>query len=391
MAGKKVHRWSLKLHVMICLLSVFMIHAVSTFTQSVDFKGQLSGWSALKPEKPFQSAFGGRYIPELLISKQLNDKLKVDADISVNLYGTSIIPSFDSIETDGKVKFYRLWVRLSSNQFEARLGLQKINFGPSRFVRPLMWFDQIDPRDPLQITDGVYGILFRYYTLNNATFWLWGLYGNTDPKGWEFISTRKKSPEFGGRIQLPVPAGEVGFSYHHRIQDTLASLLPYPADAGRYFPENRIGIDGRWDIGIGLWFEGAFNHSSIDIPEYRYFKMLTAGMDYTFSWGNGLGLVSEQLFFSNSSKAFDMSNNRFFSALSLNYPLSLIWNITGMIYFDWDQKDLYRFLNLTLTYDKWSFYLMGFWNPEKFLIYRNIDNFDLFTGKGIQLMAVFNH
>jgi hypothetical protein len=86
-----------------------------------------------------------------------------------------------------------------------------------------------------------------------------------------------------------------------------------------------------------------------------------------------------------------MSNNMFFSALSLNYPLSLAWNITGMIYYDWDQNDLYRFLNLTLTYDKWSFYLMGFWNPERFLIYRNIDNFDLYTGKGIQLMAVFNH
>jgi hypothetical protein len=382
---------SLKLQVIISLQSAFIIYTFSCFSQPADLKGQLSAWSALKLEKPSQSAFGVRYIPEIVVNKKLNDKLQVDADISLNLYGTGTISTFDSIESDGRIKFYRLWIRLSSNQFEARLGLQKINFGPSRFVRPLMWFDQIDPRDPLQITDGVYGVLLRYYTLKNATFWVWGLYGNTDPKGWEFLSTRKKIPEFGGRVQLPVPAGEVGISYHHRIQDTLSSFLSYPANARRYFPENRIGIDGRWDIGIGLWFEGSVNHSNIDIPEFKYFKMATVGLDYTFDWGNGLGLVSEQLFFSNSEKVFDMSNSRFFSALSLNYPLSLIWNITGMIYYDWDQQDFYRFLNLTLTYDKWSFYMMGYWNPDKFLIYRSLDNYDLFTGTGIQVMAVFNH
>jgi hypothetical protein len=391
MAGAKLHMFSSKLFAMIFFQCICYIHTGSTFCQSADFKGQLSGWSALKMEKPYQSAFGVRYIPELLVDKKINDKLRLDADVSLNLYGTGMLHSFDSIETDGNIKFYRLWIRLSSNQFEARLGLQKINFGPSRFVRPLMWFDQIDPRDPLQITDGVYGLLLRYYTLNNTTFWLWGLYGNNKPKGWEFLTTRKNSPEFGGRVQLPVPAGEVGISYHHRIQDSTSSYLSYPAEARQHFPENRIGIDGRWDIGIGLWIEGVISHSKIDIPEYKYFRMLTLGLDYTFGWGNGLGLTNEQVLFSNAEKAFDMSNTRLFSALSLNYPLTLILDISGMIYYDWNQQEFYRFLNLTLTYDKWSFYLMGYWNPEKFLIYRNLDNYDLFTGKGIQLMAVFNH
>ncbi len=391
MSGIKQYRLTSKLHVILSLQSVFIIHAVSSFAQSPDLKGQLSGWSALKLEEPYQSAFGVRYIPELSANKKINDKLQLDASISLNLYGTSMIHSLDSIETDGKIKFYRLWIRLSSNQFEARLGLQKINFGPSRFVRPLMWFDQIDPRDPLQITDGVYGLLLRYYTLNNTTFWLWGLYGNNNPKGWEFLSTRKNSPEFGARVQVPVPGGEMGISYHHRIQDTISSFFSYPADAKKHFPENRIGFDGRWDIGIGLWFEGVVNQSEIDIPEYKYFKMLTVGFDYTFEWGNGLGLVSEQLLFSNSEKAFDFSNNRIFSALSLNYPLALLWNVTGMIYYDWNQQEFYRFMNLTLTYDKWSFYLMAFWNPARFLIYRNMEDNNLFTGKGIQLMAVFNH
>jgi hypothetical protein len=391
MSGTETYRSPLKLPRVLSMPLIFIMHTASCFSQSQDFKGQLSGWSALKTEKPYQYAFGARYIPELTLIKKLNDKIQLDADISLNLNGSGIMHSFDSIETDGKIKFYRLWIRLSSNQFEARLGLQKINFGPARFIRPLMWFDQIDPRDPLQITDGVYGILLRYYTLKNATFWLWGLYGNNHPKGWEFLSTRKNSPEFGGRIQVPVPKGEVGLSYHHRIQDSTSSFLSFPADAKRYFPENRIGIDGRWDIGIGLWFEGVIYHSSIDVPDFKYSRMVTIGIDNTFGWGNGLGLTSEQLLYSNSEKAFDMSNNSLFSALSLNYPLTLLWNVAVMIYYDWNQRDFYRFLNLKLTFDKWSFYLMGYWNPEKFLIYRNMDNYDLFTGKGFQLMAVFNH
>ena len=48
------------------------------------------------------------------------------------------------------------WLRLSTSRFEARVGLQKINFGSATLFRPLMWFDSLDPRDPLQITDGVY-------------------------------------------------------------------------------------------------------------------------------------------------------------------------------------------------------------------------------------------
>ncbi len=364
---------------------------IPVFPQQVEWKGQLSGWSTWKLENPLQTEFGTRYIPDLYILKKSEKKLQFDSEIALNMHANAVIFSFDSIDTGGKIKPYRLWARVSSEQFEVRFGLQKINFGPSRFIRPLMWFDQIDPRDPLQLTDGVYGLLFRYYTLKNATFWLWGLYGNTRPKGWELLSTRKKNPEFGGRVEFPVPGGEVGLSYHHRIQDTIASLLSYPSDAKRFFPENRIGIDGRWDLGIGLWFEGVLNHSGIDIPELRYTKMATLGFDYTFEWGNGLGLTSEQLLFSNTEKAFDVNNSSFFSVVSLNYSFTLVWSATAMVYFDWNQKDFYRFLNMTLAYDKWSFYFMGFWNPEKFLIYRNTDGNVIFTGKGIQLMAVYNH
>ncbi|MDR1585772.1 MAG: hypothetical protein LBS07_06360, partial [Prevotellaceae bacterium] len=102
---------------------------------------------------------------------------------------------------------------------EVRLGLQKINFGSAQLFRPLMWFDAIDPRDPLQMTDGVWGGLFRYYFQNNANFWLWTLYGNDEVKGWETAPSAQSLPEIGGRVQLPLKQGEVALSYHLREAD----------------------------------------------------------------------------------------------------------------------------------------------------------------------------
>lgn len=105
----------------------------------------------------------------------------------------------------------------------------KINFGSASIFRPLMWFDKIDYRDPLQLTDGVYALLGRYYFSNNANLWLWTLYGNDEPMGWEKTPAVWQIPEFGGRIQQPVPRGEAALSYHHREADFKAwyDTIPY--------------------------------------------------------------------------------------------------------------------------------------------------------------------
>jgi hypothetical protein len=34
---------------------------------------------------------------------------------------------------------------------------------------------------------------------------------------------------------------------------------------------------------------------------------------------------------------------------------------------------------------------MGFWNPDRFQVYPLMEEANLFAGKGIQIMAVFNH
>jgi hypothetical protein len=64
----------------------------------------------------------------------------------------------------------RVWIRLASPRFEARVGLQQISFGSASIFRPLMWFDGLDARDLMQFTNSVYGALARYLTAGNASF-----------------------------------------------------------------------------------------------------------------------------------------------------------------------------------------------------------------------------
>jgi hypothetical protein len=203
--------------------------SVYCYTQdSLSLKGQLSAWMLYNGANDLPFYAGGRYIPQLNYNMRQKKETHIDFEASVNINGSAGFHPFDTIVTTGRIKPYRLWARYSTQQFEVRVGLQKINFGSASLLRPLMWFDQVDSRDPLRLTDGVWGVLGRYYFLNNANIWLWGLYGNKDPKGWELSGTNSHFPEAGGRIQLPVPAGEAALSYHYRIADTrnMTGIVP---------------------------------------------------------------------------------------------------------------------------------------------------------------------
>ncbi len=145
---------------------------------------------------------------------------RVDFEAAAYVSGSVSSRSFESFTAGGRVSPYRLWARYTRRQFEFRLGLQKIDFGAATLLRPLQWFNEIDPRDPLQLTNGVYGALARYYFLNNTSVWLWGLYGNERTRGFDALPTNKRIPEYGGRVQLPTPRGEIALSYHHRTATT---------------------------------------------------------------------------------------------------------------------------------------------------------------------------
>ena len=371
----------------ISFLVTFVICVNNLFSQDIEIQGQLSTWSTINIDKTDEAQLGLRYIPTISYIKDSIAKGKFDTEISLNTFSSGQINCFENIETTGTIKPYRAWVRYSTKQLEIRAGLQKINFGSATMLRPLMWFDKMDPRDPLQLTDGVYGLLGRYYFLNNANIWVWGLYGNENLKGWETFTTKKNKPEYGARIQVPAKIGEIALTYHYREAD----ISEVPLTTTNSAMENRIAIDGKFDLEVGLWFEGALIHTDIEISEMSYQKLVNLGVDYTFGIGNGINAMTEFFVYDLSDKANTFNNNIRFSALSLSYPMGLNNNISVMAYYDWENKDYYRFVNFQHTLDNWSIYLMAFWNPDKFQIYQNIGDNSLFSGKGIQIMAVFNH
>ena len=356
--------------------------------QSLGFSGQAIGWTTLNPAEPFQTQVGLRYIPELSFSLPAGN-YSLDGEFSANIWGSAMWQG-DSITFDKQLSPYRMWVRFSGDQFELRAGLQKINFGSAQMFRPLMWFDRIDPRDPLQLTDGIYGLLGRYYFLNNANIWAWALYGDDKIKGWELIPSLKNSIEYGGRVQLPLYTGEVAATYHHRTADPTA-VLPDSTTQGMQAPENRIALDAKMDLIVGLWTEISLTHQDLSFTEQQYKTMLNMGMDYTFNLGNGLNMMAEGFGYLQGERPFANEEGVAFGLLSASYPVNIIHNVSAILFYDFTNENFYRFINWTVAYDKWSFYVMGFWNPETYSLYNVDPRTSLYGGWGFQLMAAFNH
>jgi len=359
--------------------------------QKLSFNGQLSAFHLSKIESPWQSANSLRYLPELKFTTPVSKDWKFDAEASVNADARLNFVHGDSLSGSVNLRPYRIWGRFSSERFEIRAGLQKINFGSASMLRPLMWFDHMDPRDPLQLTDGVYAALGRYFFQNNANIWLWGILPGKTAKGWEMLVTDRKIPEFGGRLQLPAGRGEIALSGHFRQigTDQTGSLLPLSFE--KPVPEYRIGLDGKWDIGPGIWFEGTCTWSDLPVSDLKHLRMLTVGTDYTFGLGNGLTTMAEQFFYLSGPELFKSAKPLTFTATSLTYPINLTHSVSSMIFYNWTSQDWYRFINWRMSLSNISFYLMAFWNPDQFDLYQNTGNSSLMGGKGIQLMFVWNH
>jgi hypothetical protein len=357
--------------------------------QSINFNGQAAGWITANNSGGFGFQTGLRYIPQLLFEIPASKNFKLDGELSADSYfNYSILPDTGNI-FDADANLYRFWLRYSGDRFEIRAGLQKINFGSASMLRPLMWFDRIDPRDPLKLTKGVYALQGKYYFRNNASVWLWILYGNKNAKGWELIPSKGNRPEFGGRVQLPVPRGELALSYHNRVAEFPDNWQP-PITGSRYFPENRFGFDIKIDLGVGLWFEGSVTHQKQDeIPAFT--KEMTLGADYTLGIGNGLNIMAEHLLIRSSEKLFSCGEGLSFTGISLGIPLSIITKVSTIVFYDWKNNGFYRFANLSLTFDNLALNIIGFWNPNDFKIFNYSTGPNMFAGAGGQFMIVYNY
>jgi len=349
-----------------------LIVPILTFAAERDFKGQLSlqGLGTHFSEN-WDGDAGLRYIPCLMLSQPISENRLFDAEISLN----GFLQTGEKI-TDDNIELYRLAVRYATTQSEIQLGLQKINFGPAQLLRSLMWFDRLNPTDPLQIAAGVWGLRYRYNFLNNTNIWLWGLCGNSDPKGLETYGSVKTKPEFGGRVQTPVPRGEIALTGHTRILN----------NSIRNFRENRIAFDGRWDILVGTWIEAVVQHQEIASP-YHYTKMLTLGLDYTFGIGNGLYVLGEYMINQLSNEFNESDRDAQLSAVMLNYPLGIFDNLALMAFYSWESDDMIQYISWQRTYDKIVLNLALFHYPDiKISMINTVGG-----GYGVQFMLIYNH
>jgi len=375
-------------------VALFIARPVDCQT-TVTFQGQLSTWFILNDSEPSTPGVGARYVPTLSIAHQLPDARLVDGEASINTYGLGESPNWQEVNGEAHVKPYRGWIRYKTPRFEARGGLQQINFGPALILRPLRWFDSVDPRDPLQLTEGVYALLLRGYLPHNFTVWGWGLYGNDHLKGLELNPTRERTPEFGGRLQAPLFKGEIAGSLHHRYADLSRGFAVVSDDQDPRARETRYGLDGKWDVGIGLWFEAeVIRQTSPALAAAADSRALTVGADYTFGVGNGLHVLAESFLQDLPAAVLGQQVSQRFTAASLNYPLGLIDSLSGIVTIYTERGEVYRFVNWQRTFDRWQFYFMGFWNPQQLLLAplsTTGSGQSPLSGRGVQIMAVFNH
>ena len=321
----------------------------------------------------------------MTLSKLLSAAGKIDGLVSAKVNFEAPAGELQINNENSEAKFYRLWARWSSSQFEVRAGLQKINFGPAKILRSLRWFDTIDARDPSELTDGVKAFLTRYYFLDNSNVWFWCLYGNDEIKGLEEVSSDGERPEIGGRYQFPVSAGEMAISVHHRkldrdkwTQSKAFTLISSDLTDGR---EDRIAVDGFWDAGVGLWLEAVAGKISVDANSDLWGKYLTIGADYTLD--SGIHILGEH-FVIRAGKDWDETTAvRSTSALSVDYGISLLDRINSIISYDWVSNETQGIIGWQRTLDDWRINILSFSGSKL--------GSGKYSGDGVELILTYNH
>jgi hypothetical protein len=301
----------------------------STLQAAVAAAGELAGWGETVTGKLQRHLFALRYLPEMKAAGMVDDRLKWDVDVAGRFEALMMREGEGRAQERRLARFYRLWGRLSRDKSELRLGLQKLNFGPAKVLRSLQWFDQVDPKDPTQFTLGVIGGLWRQYFDNNGNIWIWTLYGNKEPMGPLPLTGDPHRPEYGGRVQYPLLAGEMGLSLHQRRVTDSSSMSLSGGVGGISVPESslneqRIAFDGVWDIGVGVWFEAAMIHMSPNPVLPQNFITATLGSDYTLGLGNGLYFSAEAMMHQSSSSGPARIREDWLIAVAPSYPLNLL-------------------------------------------------------------------
>jgi hypothetical protein len=266
----------------------FIVSGTWLFGQGLTFKGQF--WTSVTagddpaPGHSDVELIVG-YIPSVSLAHQLGPMSVLDLEVAYNS-GALYDGPFGGGEADpdNYSRLYRFWGRFATEKLELRLGLQKIAFGPGRVLRPLMWFDTFDLKDPTGQTDGVGALRLRWFPRHNVALW-----------GWIIRPDYRKYASPGSRIEVGLGSIETGLTYHRRMSSNLdytgRQLLVYDDE------EERFALDARWDGFMGLWTEAVLTRGiepAFD-DDVNISAQVMVGGDYTLPWGNGVYITVEHL------------------------------------------------------------------------------------------------
>jgi hypothetical protein len=221
-------------------------------------------------------------------------------------------------------------------------------------------------------------------TRQNASLWFWGLYGNDETKGYEMLATPDDEMEFGGRMQVPVSSGEAALTFHRR---TVSAPSPHAED----FPEYRYGLDGRWDIEIGLWFEAVFTQQKSEFMPFEWRHMVTLGGDYTLPFGNGLHILFEHTAVDAATRPLEWEEDSHVSGLMIGYPMGLMDRLTAIGFYYWEEEEYSQFLSWQRAWDRFTLEVSAFHYPGGGDSVSPWKAGASGVGSGGQLVLIFNH
>ena len=258
--------------------------------------GAITGNDVPKLWSKYQSSIS--YIPTISFKKNVSNQSILDFEWGYQLQGNYSGESlYKTIQ-----KPYRFWTRYSNEKLEARLGLQKIIFGPTQILRPLSWFDSFDIKNPTNETYGVEALRIKWFSSNNNTFWSWLIKDDLD------------TISYGGRYEFLSQLGEVGLTIHNDPINSYQIIGQTGIPINK--AHNRMAIDYRYDGIIGFW-----NESTLIQSKKTQVILATFGADYTLPILNGVLVMIETMYASNKNN--DQNKTENYSAFMANLPLGI--------------------------------------------------------------------
>ncbi|MDP6170398.1 MAG: hypothetical protein QF780_10355 [Candidatus Marinimicrobia bacterium] len=307
------------------------------------------------------------YIPTFSMMQLLSNDQSMDIEWAYQL--DRAYSGDDLLHNNGS--HHRYWIRYSSEKLEARLGLQKIVFGPSFVLRSLSWFDTIDLKDPTGQTDGVEAFRLRWFPSNSLSLLSWAINNDQD------------TISYGSRAEVSNSLGEWGLTYHQDPSKSLKTIgqIGIPV----FGSHNRLAIDYRYDGFIGFWNESALissNRSEI--------IMATVGADYTLPIANGILVMAEYLSISNKIDSDELSHS--YTAFMATIPLGMVHQLMFISQFDLEDSHSYNYLRWSSTYDHYSLSFVLSISPKRaeylpIIMPNTLAGF----GTGFQFMFIYDH